>query len=241
LGQKVKIIETHEGDIDLAVYNWDDDRFSKVLMAHQPMEDQQARSISRFVREAIDELKIHRITAPVVDALLNDTLEQYGLPRISSVPLDKNLFIRNGLNLSDNVTTVLERRYLRKDTSGQPIEKPAQMFRRVARHIASAETNYDPDADLQPVVDAFYNLMTGLQFPAQLAHSDERRTAVGPTGGLLRAAGRRQHGGIFDSLKNAAIDPQIRRGDRVLLFAPAAQATAGWAPPAGSPRGRCRL
>jgi ribonucleoside-diphosphate reductase alpha chain len=205
LGQKVKIIETHEGDIDLAVYNWDDDRFSKVLMAHQPMEDQQARSISRFVREAIDELKIHRITAPVVDALLNDTLEQYGLPRISSVPLDKNLFIRNGLNLSDNATTVLERRYLRKDTSGQPIEKPAQMFRRVARHIASAETNYDPDADLQPVVDAFYNLMTDLKFLPNSPTLMNAGRSLGQLAACFVLPVDDSMEGIFETLKNAAI------------------------------------
>ena len=118
MGKKTKIIETHDGDIDLSLHNWDDDRFTEVLKASQPMDDQQAKSISRFVREAIDDLKIYRITPPVIDAVLNDTLERYGLPRISSVPLDKTLFIRNGLKLSDNANTVLERRYLRKDKDG---------------------------------------------------------------------------------------------------------------------------
>ena len=56
MGQKIKIIETRQGDVDLTTHSWDDERFSQVLKASQPMDDQQARSISRFVREAIDEL-----------------------------------------------------------------------------------------------------------------------------------------------------------------------------------------
>jgi ribonucleoside-diphosphate reductase alpha chain len=164
VGRKVKVIETHEGEIDLSVYNWDDDRFSQVLIQQHPMDNQKALSISRFVRSAIDEMKIHRITAPIVDAVLAETLEQYGLPKVSTIPLDRSFFIRNGLNLSDNAKTVLERRYLRKDSDGNPVEAPAQMFRRVARHIAKAENFYDPDADLKAAEDKFYDLMTDLKF-----------------------------------------------------------------------------
>lgn len=205
MGQKSKIIETNEGEIDLSVYNWDDDRFSKALMAEQPMDDQQARSISRFVREAIDDLKIYRITPPVVDAVLNDTLEHYGLPRISTVPLDKTLFIRNGLKLSDNARTVLDRRYLRKDADGKPLEVPAHMFRRVAGYIAKAEKNYNPDADLQAVETEFYDLMTDLKF---LPNSPTLMNA-GRTLGQLAACFvlpvEDSMEGIFDTLKNAAI------------------------------------
>ena len=205
MGQKVKVIETHEGDVDLAVYNWDDDRFSQVLMAHQPMDDQQARSISRFVREAIEELKIHRITAPVVDAVLNDTLEQYGLPKVSSVPLNKSLFIRNGLKLSGNAKTVLERRYLRKDSDGVAIERPTQMFRRVARHIASAETHYDPEADLQAVEDKFYNLMTDLKFLPNSPTLMNAGRSLGQLAACFVLPVDDSMEGIFETLKNAAI------------------------------------
>lgn len=89
MNQKVKIIETRDGDINLSLYNWDGNRFSQALMQQHPMDDQQADSISRFVRETIDELKIYRITAPIVDAVLNETLEEYGLPRITNLSLDQ--------------------------------------------------------------------------------------------------------------------------------------------------------
>ncbi len=205
MGQKVKVIETPQGDIDLTIYNWDDDRFSEVLKAQNPMDDQQAMSISRFVREAIDELKIHRITPPIVDAVLNETLEQYGLPKMANVPLDKTLFIRNGIKLSDNARTVLERRYLRKDAEGRPIERSAQMFRRVARHIAQAEKHHNPDADLQSIEEKFYYLMTDLKF---LPNSPTLMNA-GRTLGQLAACFvlpvDDSMEGIFETLKNAAI------------------------------------
>ncbi len=69
-----------------------------------------------------------------------------------------------GLHLSQNALTVLEKRYLKRDNQGQVIETPEEMFRRVARHIASAELNYDPKADVSFWEEKFYQLMTSLEF-----------------------------------------------------------------------------
>jgi ribonucleoside-diphosphate reductase alpha chain len=205
VGRKVKVIETHEGEIDLSVYNWDDDRFSQVLIQQHPMDNQKALSISRFVRSAIDEMKIHRITAPIVDAVLAETLEQYGLPKVSTIPLDRSFFIRNGLNLSDNAKTVLERRYLRKDSDGNPVEAPAQMFRRVARHIAKAENFYDPDADLKAVEDKFYDLMTDLKFLPNSPTLMNAGRSLGQLAACFVLPVEDSMEGIFETLKNAAI------------------------------------
>lgn len=43
--------------------------------------------------------------------------------------------------LSPNALTVLQKRYLRKDEDGQPIETPADLFRRVARAVAAADVS----------------------------------------------------------------------------------------------------
>jgi ribonucleoside-diphosphate reductase alpha chain len=68
------------------------------------------------------------------------------------------------LELSNNALTVLKKRYLKKDDKGNPIEKPEQMFRRVAKNIAEADRLYDKNASLEETEQRFYNLMTSLRF-----------------------------------------------------------------------------
>jgi ribonucleoside-diphosphate reductase alpha chain len=70
----------------------------------------------------------------------------------------------SGIKLSDNALRVLERRYLTKDGAGKVIERPQELFRRVAKHIASAELHYDAKADVSFWEEAFYQLMTNLDF-----------------------------------------------------------------------------
>ena len=71
----------------------------------------------------------------------------------------------SGIKLSDNAIRVLERRYLIKDGEGRVIETPQELFRRVARHIASAELIYDdPEADVSIHEEAFYQLIESLEF-----------------------------------------------------------------------------
>ena len=69
-----------------------------------------------------------------------------------------------GIELTQNALTVLEKRYLKKDSQGQIIETPEEMFRRVAKHIASAELNYNQKADIIGWEEKFYRLMTSLEF-----------------------------------------------------------------------------
>jgi len=66
--------------------------------------------------------------------------------------------------LSKNAQTVLEKRYLKRDTSGKALETPADMFRRVATAIAAADATFDKKADLVALSDKFYELMTGFEF-----------------------------------------------------------------------------
>ena len=67
--------------------------------------------------------------------------------------------------LSPNSLKVLERRYLKKDESGSPAEKPSDMFIRIAENIASAEARYGSSAEqVAEVARDFYDLMTSLEF-----------------------------------------------------------------------------
>ncbi len=66
--------------------------------------------------------------------------------------------------LTKNAITVLERRYLKRNTEGQPLETPSQMFRRVADTIAAADLKFNKEADTAAVSEEFYHMMTGLEF-----------------------------------------------------------------------------
>ena len=70
----------------------------------------------------------------------------------------------NGINLTDNALQVLEKRYLMKDKNGKVIEKPAELFRRVAQTVAAADLNYQTGADVKAREEEFYQVMTSLNF-----------------------------------------------------------------------------
>jgi len=54
------------------------------------------------------------------------------------------------LNLSENAIQVLEKRYLKKDEAGKPLETPAEMFWRVAKNIALMDFVYYPEVYAGP-------------------------------------------------------------------------------------------
>jgi ribonucleoside-diphosphate reductase alpha chain len=69
-----------------------------------------------------------------------------------------------GLALTENALHVLAKRYLKKDKTGQPVETPEDLFHRVAATIASADTRYQPEADVKAREAEFYNMMVKLEF-----------------------------------------------------------------------------
>lgn len=66
--------------------------------------------------------------------------------------------------LSRNALTVLERRYLMKNTQGRLVETPAQMFHRVAANIAEAERRYRKRVPPARLARSFYDMMAKLEF-----------------------------------------------------------------------------
>ncbi len=66
--------------------------------------------------------------------------------------------------LSPNAMTVLERRYLKRDTEGKVLERPVDMFRRVAETIAAADALFDKSADTKKLADEFFSMIAGLEF-----------------------------------------------------------------------------
>ncbi|MBW8039632.1 MAG: adenosylcobalamin-dependent ribonucleoside-diphosphate reductase [Planctomycetes bacterium] len=67
--------------------------------------------------------------------------------------------------LTQNAFTVLQRRYLLRDSKGKCIETPAQMFSRVASVIAGAEKKYGAQRDqIKGWHRRFYDLLASLKF-----------------------------------------------------------------------------
>ena len=116
------------------------------------------------------------------------------------------------VSFTENALKVLEKRYLRRDTTGQAVETPEDLFRRVARNIAQADLRYDPDANLTEIEDMFYEMMISLDFL--------------PNSPTLMNAGRELQqlsacfvlpvedsmAGIFDAVKNTALIHQSGGG-----------------------------
>lgn len=73
---------------------------------------------------------------------------------------------QSSLSLTPNALTVLRRRYLKKDSRGEPVESPAEMFWRVADNVAQAERRYGhPSAkQMRTWTEAFFSMMTRLEF-----------------------------------------------------------------------------
>jgi len=65
---------------------------------------------------------------------------------------------------SENAVTVLERRYLMKDTQGNVMEEPINMLWRVASTIAAGDLNYNRKADIESLAFEFYNLLANFDF-----------------------------------------------------------------------------
>lgn len=66
--------------------------------------------------------------------------------------------------LSDNARNILKERYLLRDEDRDIIETPAELFRRVAEDVASANEMYDDGRTTEAETEEFYELLTELEF-----------------------------------------------------------------------------
>ena len=164
--QKGKFLVTDEGSFDLSTYTWDDQLFTDILIRENPIDTDQAMGISRSLREEISKLEINTIPVAFIEKMIETKLLEYGMTKPSPIRLDKSIFIKNRLSISENAKRVLTRRYLKKNRKGNVIETPEQMFRRVARHIAKAEKKYGDKSNKQvdKWEEIFYEMMTESEF-----------------------------------------------------------------------------
>jgi ribonucleoside-diphosphate reductase alpha chain len=69
------------------------------------------------------------------------------------------------VELSENARITYEKRYLKKDAEGNPLETPADLLRRVASSVAAVEQDYGKDeTEIAKIEDDFFEAMSGAYF-----------------------------------------------------------------------------
>ncbi|HSU97224.1 MAG TPA: vitamin B12-dependent ribonucleotide reductase, partial [Gemmatimonadaceae bacterium] len=119
--------------------------------------------------------------------------------------------------LNQNARTVLSKRYLIKDKSGTPTERPEDMFWRVATVVAEADRRYGASAGaVHALAEQFYRLMTERRFEP---NSPTLMNAGRPLGQLsacfvlpVEDALSNGHNGIYDTLRSMALIHQSGGG-----------------------------
>ncbi|KNF07949.1 ribonucleoside-diphosphate reductase NrdZ [Gottschalkia purinilytica] len=109
------------------------------------------------------------------------------------------------MKLSNNAITVLEKRYLTKDLEGRLVETPEELFKRVAKHIAKADSIYNSNADIEKLEEEFYNMMTNLEFMPNSPTLMNAGKELGQLSACFVLPVEDSMEGIFDAIKNAAL------------------------------------
>lgn len=113
---------------------------------------------------------------------------------------------KKSLNLLPNAVTVLEKRYLKRNEDGTVIETPEELFRRVARCIASADAQYGKsEAEVQRTAEEFYELMTSLNFLPNSPTLMNAGRRLGQLSACFVLPVEDSMESIFDAVKYAAI------------------------------------
>ena len=116
--------------------------------------------------------------------------------------------------LSENSKVILEKRYLRKDESGNPSETVEEMFNRIVKVVAEPDAPYK---DITKTQQDFYNLLTTKRF----FPNSPTFTGAGTPLGQLAACfvlpisddmGKKTDG-IFTTLRDAALIQQLGGGN----------------------------
>jgi ribonucleoside-diphosphate reductase alpha chain len=119
------------------------------------------------------------------------------------------------VDLSENARTILTKRYIRRDSSGQPAESVEEMFWRVAYHVAGAEQEWQ--GDVLSAARTFYDLLASKRF----FPNSPTFTGAGTPLGQLAACFvlpiaddmGREASGIFQTLRDAALIQQTGGGN----------------------------
>ncbi len=211
------IVTFEPAKIELAIY--------KALRATRVGNKKLANDLAKRVVSIIEE----RLTSGIlgveqVQDIVEEVLMMQGYPTVARAyilyrqqradvrRLKKVIGVRDDLKLTVNAIKVLERRYLLRDEEGNIIETPGELFRRVAYTIASAETRFDPKADVKNLEEAFFNLMSNLEFMPNTPTLMNAGAPLGQLSACFVLPIEDSIVDIFEALKNMAIIHQSGGG-----------------------------
>ncbi len=114
--------------------------------------------------------------------------------------------VLSSLNLSPNALKVLEKRYLKKNEEGKVVETPEDLFRRVAKSIASADSQYGKSPEeLKAAEIGFYQMLTSLEFLPNSPTLMNAGRRLGQLSACFVLPVDDSMESIFDAVKNTAI------------------------------------
>ncbi len=114
--------------------------------------------------------------------------------------------VSSKVDISPNALGVLEKRYLKKNEEGKPVETPEEMFRRVAKNVAKVDLDYGKsESDVEYIEEKFYNLMTSLKFLPNSPTMMNAGRRLGQLSACFVLPVDDSMESIFEAVKNAAI------------------------------------
>ena len=175
--------------------------------------DQSALITEQVIKFLEEQYKTVTPTVEDIQDVVEDTLIRNAMPDVAKAYIlyrqkhkeireIKHYFgVRDRLKLSLNAITVLQKRYLRRDEKGNIIETPEQMFRRIAKHIASAEKK----TEQKKWEEEFYGMMSSLDFLPNTPCIVNAGTRLNQLAACFVLPIEDSIEGIFETVKNSAI------------------------------------
>ncbi|MDH5203714.1 MAG: adenosylcobalamin-dependent ribonucleoside-diphosphate reductase, partial [Nitrospirota bacterium] len=110
------------------------------------------------------------------------------------------------MSLTPNALKVLEKRYLKKNEEGKIVETPEELFRRVAKAIASADLHYGKsEKDVQRSEEEFYKMIASLDFLPNSPTLMNAGRRLGQLSACFVLPVEDSMESIFDAVKHTAI------------------------------------